>query len=83
MDAYELRAYEFLGHWTIVAIRVWEPEPGCVERSLIYRSEHTPIDEEDPTIRAALLFGQASADLSWAVSQDDRISLEKSAQTRD
>jgi hypothetical protein len=68
MEAYELRAYEVLGFWTLVLIRVWQRDDGTVERSLVYRGDHVPIDEEDPTLRAALLLHQVYTDLDWALT---------------
>jgi len=70
MEAFELRAYETLGHWTIILVRVWEPVPGQIERSLVYRGDHVPIDDEDTTVRAALLLHQVYTDLDWALSHD-------------
>lgn len=66
MEAYEMRAYEVLGFWTVVLIRVWQREDGVLERSLIYRGDHVPMDETDPVIRAELLLHQVMQDLEWS-----------------
>lgn len=72
METYELRAYEALGFWTIVLIRVHTNEQGKPERYLLYRGDHAPIDECDPVIRAALLLHRVYDDLSdWLSHQPD------------
>lgn len=69
MEAYEFRAYEVLGYWTMVLIRVHEDENGAILRELIYKGDHVPIDEVDPQMRAALLLVQVCEDLNWDLSQ--------------
>lgn len=69
MEAYELRAYEVLGYWSMVLIRVHTDETGHVVRELIYKGDHVPIDETDPQLRAALLLFQVTQDLEWSLAQ--------------
>lgn len=69
MEAFELRAYEVLGYWTVVLIRVIAPEEGEVQRELLYHGDHVPIDDEDPQIRAVLVLSQVVQDLEWDLAQ--------------
>lgn len=71
MEAFEFRAYSVLGEWTLVLKHAVTDEDGHTERTLLYHGEGHPIDEPDPLIRAAILLGQVSGDLSWQVAHPE------------
>lgn len=70
MDAYELRAYETCGYWTMVLVRVFSDDRGHVTRELLYKGDHVPIDETDALLRAVLLMERVSADLETVLAAD-------------
>lgn len=71
MEAYEFRAYEFLGEWTLVLKRAVTDDDGHTTRDLLYHGEAHPIDETDPQMRAILLLSQVTSDLTWDVQNSE------------
>lgn len=67
MDQIHLYAYESLGHWNIAVDISSVGHFGEMNRSMVYRGEHVPIDEEDPLVRTVLILHQVESDLNQAI----------------